>query len=93
MNQWYKQLIKPAWAPPAKVFGPVWLVLYVGIGITFGAATYMFVKAQIPWLVLLPFLLNLVFNIAFTPLQFKLRNNKLALLAIVLVFVSVIWAF
>jgi translocator protein len=25
----YQQLAKPAWAPPAAVFGPVWSVLYV----------------------------------------------------------------
>ena len=25
----YEQLVQPAWAPPAWVFGPVWTVLYV----------------------------------------------------------------
>ena len=92
MNQWYKQLAKPSWAPPAKLFGPVWTVLYLGILLTFGAAAYMFAKSQISWLVLLPFVLNIVFNIAFTPLQFKLRNNKLALLDIFLVLLTLIWA-
>lgn len=28
----YPQLVKPRWAPPAEVFGPVWTLLYVGIG-------------------------------------------------------------
>ena len=28
----YPQLDKPRWAPPARVFGPVWTLLYVGIG-------------------------------------------------------------
>ena len=92
MNQWYKQLAKPSWAPPAKVFGPVWTVLYIGIVFTFGATAYMFAKSQISWLVLLPFVLNIVFNAAFTPLQFKLRNNNLALLDIFLVLLTLIWA-
>jgi translocator protein len=92
MNQWYKQLAKPSWAPPAQLFGPVWLVLYIGIVVTFGAAAYMFAKSQISWFVLLPFILNIVFNIAFTPLQFKLRNNSLALLDILLVLFTLIWA-
>lgn len=92
MNQWYKQLAKPSWAPPAKVFGPVWTVLYIGIIITFGAAAYMFAKSQISWLVLLPFVLNIVFNVAFTPLQFTFRNNNLALLDIFLVLLTLIWA-
>ena len=29
----YGRLRKPAWAPPAAVFGPVWTLLYTGIGI------------------------------------------------------------
>ena len=29
----YAQLSKPSWAPPASVFGPVWSVLYVLMGI------------------------------------------------------------
>ncbi len=30
---WYAQLAKPGWTPPAWVFGPVWLVLYLSMGI------------------------------------------------------------
>ena len=92
MNQWYKQLAKPTWALPARLFGPVWTILYIGIMITFGAAAYMFAKSQISWLVLLPFILNIVFNVAFTPLQFKLRNNYLALVDIFLVLLTLVWA-
>jgi tryptophan-rich sensory protein len=92
MNQWYKQLAKPTWSPPARLFGPVWTILYIGIFITFGTAAYMFAKSQISWLVLLPFMLNIVFNVAFTPLQFKLRNNYLALVDILLVLLTLVWA-
>jgi translocator protein len=30
----YAQLVKPAWAPPAGVFGPVWSVLYLLMGVS-----------------------------------------------------------
>jgi tryptophan-rich sensory protein len=92
MNQWYKELAKPTWAPPARLFGPVWTILYIGIMITFGAAVYMVAKLQISWLVLFPFILNVVFNVAFTPLQFKLRNNFFALVDIILVLLTLVWA-
>ncbi len=30
----YAQLVRPTWAPPASVFGPVWSVLYLLMGIS-----------------------------------------------------------
>lgn len=32
----YAQLSKPAWAPPAALFGPVWSVLYLLMGVAAG---------------------------------------------------------
>jgi benzodiazapine receptor len=29
----YAQLVRPSWAPPASVFGPVWSVLYLLMGV------------------------------------------------------------
>ena len=29
----YGQLVQPSWAPPASIFGPVWTILYVLMGI------------------------------------------------------------
>lgn len=31
--KFYAQLVKPSWAPPAWVFGPVWSVLYTLMGV------------------------------------------------------------
>jgi tryptophan-rich sensory protein len=90
---WYAQLIKPSWAPPAWLFGPVWTVLYLIIFISFGAVFLKVGKGEIPKAVALPFILNLIFNFAFTPLQFGLRNNYLAASDIALVFVTLVWSF
>lgn len=32
-GEWYLELAKPAWTPPGWLFGPVWTVLYVTIGV------------------------------------------------------------
>ncbi len=89
---WYSQLIKPTWSPPSWIFGPVWTFLYVLIAISFGKVFMMAWQKQIPWFVALPFILNLIFNAAFTPLQFGLKNNLLAGTDILLVLITLIWA-
>lgn len=89
---WYSQLIKPSWSPPSWLFGPVWTVLYAIIAVSFGTVFYKMFTGKIPRIVALPFALNLVFNFAFTPIQFGLKNNLLAAADILLVLGTLIWA-
>ena len=89
---WYSQLIKPSWAPPSWLFGPVWSVLYVIIAVTYGMVFYRAFTGKLSWLVALPFILNLIFNLIFTPIQFGLKNNLLAAMDILLVVATLIWA-
>jgi tryptophan-rich sensory protein len=87
----YSELIKPTWSPPSWLFGPVWTVLYAIIAVSFGSVFIKTFKHELSWMVALPFILNLVFNFLFTPLQFGLKNNFLAAIDIVLVLVTIIW--
>lgn len=89
---WYAQLAKPFFAPPAWVFGPVWTALYIVIAISFGYVLLQTLKRRLPFAVLLPFILNLLFNAAYTPIQFGLRNNLLASVDILLVLGTLVWA-
>ncbi len=89
---WYGQLAKPFFAPPASVFAPVWTVLYLIIAVSFGYVLLQTLKRRFPFSVLLPFILNLVFNLAYTPIQFGLKNNALASIDILLVLGTLAWA-
>ena len=88
----YKSYIKPSWAPPSSVFGPVWSVLYILIAISFIKVFISFFNKKISFITLLPFILNLFFNLIFTYIQFGLRNNTFATLDIILVLGTLIWA-
>ena len=88
----YAEFLKPSWAPPSWLFGPVWMVLYAIIAVSFGTVFYKAFTKKIPRKVALPFALNLVFNFAFTPIQFGLKNNLLASLDILIVVGTLIWA-
>ncbi|MFA6797162.1 MAG: TspO/MBR family protein [Candidatus Paceibacterota bacterium] len=94
MNQydWYSTLIKPSFSPPSWIFGPVWTVLYILIAISFGYVIYLYFTNKVSFLVLLPFILNLIFNFSFTYLQFGLQNNYLAAVDILLVLGTLIWS-
>jgi len=90
-NNWYSSLIKPSWSPPAWLFGPVWTFLYILIAISFGRVFILAYQKKIAFIIALPFILNLIFNFAFTPLQFGSKNLVLASIDILLVLFMLIW--
>lgn len=90
-NNWYSLLIKPSWSPPAWLFGPVWTFLYILIAISFGRVFILTYQKEIAFIIALPFILNLIFNFAFTPLQFGSKNLVLASFDILLVLFMLIW--
>jgi len=87
-ENWYPDLPKPSWTPPAWVFGPVWTVLY----------TMMAVAAAIVWVVrdrggdiccpLGAFGVQLLLNMAWSILFFGLKSPLLGFLDICLLWVA-----
>lgn len=92
IKEQYATFQKPSWAPPSWVFGPVWTFLYIIIAISFGRVGYLLAGGEVPGIIAIPFVLNLIFNIAYTPIQFRLRNFSLAFLDILLVLGTLTWA-
>jgi len=89
VNTWYPGLAKPAWNPPAWVFGPVWTVLYI----TMAVAAWLvwrrtgFPNARTPlgW-----FAVQLVLNAGWSICFFGLRNPGLAVVEILLLWASIL---
>lgn len=88
VRDWYPGLAKPAFNPPAWVFGPVWTVLYVLMGIT------LYLIWREGWhrpevrVAVILFLAQLGLNGAWSILFFGLHSPALALLDI-----AALWGF
>ncbi|WP_442482732.1 TspO/MBR family protein [Aeoliella sp. SH292] len=89
--EWYNSLAKPDWTPQPATIGLIWRILYPIILITFGFVFVQAFRRKLPWLVALPFAINLVANLLFTPIQFGLRNLPLASIDILIVGVTILW--
>lgn len=89
--EWYNSLAKPSWTPQPATIGMIWQILYPVILISFGFVFVQAFRGKVSWLVALPFAINLLANVIFTPIQFGLRNLPLAAVDILIVWASIIW--
>jgi len=82
ITAWYPALDKPAWTPPSWLFGPIWTVLYMLMGI---AAWRVWRRDGMreARLALGVFAIHLVFNAAWSGIFFGLRNPGLAFVEII----------
>ena len=75
---WYDSLNKPSWTPEPSTIGTIWAVIYPLIAVAAVATVVKVFRGELPRSVLVPLALNIAANIAFTPIQFGLRNLPLA---------------
>lgn len=89
LRDWYPLLIKPYWRPPDTVFGPVWTLLYITMGI---AAWRVFLhRHQLRSKALKIFFAQLAINGAWSFLFFGLKSPFLGLLDIFFLIGFLIW--
>ena len=88
---WYNSLAKPSWTPAPATIGLIWKILYPVILISFGFVFVQTIRGKVGWMVALPFAINLVANLIFTPIQFGMRNLPLAAVDILVVWATIIW--
>jgi benzodiazapine receptor len=88
-GDFYERLVRPAWAPPPYLFGPVWSVLYFLMGIAAGLVWRAggFEGAR---LALTLFVVQLGFNALWTWLFFAWRLGMWAFIEIVVLWLLIL---
>ena len=87
---WYNQLLAPPLTPPDGIFGIVWAVLYVLIGVAAFLALKNFPKENTKTAACL-FLLQLGMNACWTPVFFGERNLLAAFILVLAMAAEGIW--
>ncbi len=80
-GRWYEQLDKPSWTPPNWAFPVVWMILYGMIAVS----GWILWTAPPPAEIALPlglWVLQLVFNAAWSPAFFGLRRPDLGMVVV-----------
>ncbi|GAO30135.1 TspO/MBR family protein [Geofilum rubicundum] len=87
--EWYATLNRPSFSPPNWLFGPVWTILYILLGISF-----FLVWKEAPGKnrnrALLIFGVQMVLNFAWTFIFFYFKMLQLALMEILLLWLSIL---
>lgn len=81
-DDWYWTLAKPSWTPPPWLFGPVWTLLYLMMGVSLWLL-WRNRRATHGRLAFTLFLTQLALNFAWTPVFFGMHAIGLALAVIV----------
>lgn len=89
INGWYADLTKPPLVPPNEVFGPVWITLYIMMGIAL-FLVWNAKKSKTPF-VYVSFFLQLVLNTGWSLAFFGLQLPWLGSIVIILLISAIIW--
>ena len=87
--EWYATLNRPSFNPPNWIFGPVWTTLYILMGISF-FLVWKQEESKVRNRAILIFLLQLLLNFAWSFIFFYFNMIGLALVEIVLLWISIV---
>lgn len=87
---WYGGLNKPPFSPPNWLFGPVWIVLFLLMGIALFLVWRQGMHAPGVVIALIVFAVQLVLNILWSFLFFKLQSPLCGFIEIVILWLAII---
>ena len=87
-DQFYRELVRPHWAPPANVFGPVWTVLYCCMA---GAAWLVWREGFMRHRTALAvYVVQLVLNALWSWIFFAWREGRWAFVEVLLLWAAIL---
>lgn len=87
---WYKTLIKPSFSPPNSIFSPVWIALFLLMGISLFLVWQKNQKDKKVKIALLFFTVQLVLNILWSVIFFGLKSPLLAFIEIIILWFAIL---
>ncbi len=88
ISTWYAQLIKPGWNPPNWLFGPVWSILYILMGVSL--AMVLNSTSTLKTKAVIVFSVQLILNLAWSYIFFVQKNMGGALIEIIFLLIFII---
>ena len=78
---WYRKITLPAWTPPDRVFGPVWTVLYAGMGLAVARVLQRLPTGVVMWKTPAVglWILHYALNLCWAPAFFGAQRLRLGL--------------
>ena len=87
--EWYTGLIKPSFTPPNGVFGPVWTVLYLLMGVALYLVWRQGIRDRRVRVAMALFFGQLALNVLWTVLFFGMQSPRLAFFEIILLLLAI----
>ncbi len=85
-SDWYQNINKPSWNPPPWIFGPVWSALYLMMA----TAAFLVWRTQGWSRAMTAYLVQLIFNAAWTPLFFGAKRIDWAFVDILALWFAIV---
>lgn len=89
VNTWYKTIIKPDFTPPNWLFAPVWTILYLLMGFSWGRINKI-AKNQELITVNVAFIIQLLLNFSWSFIYFGANKIGIAFVDIILLWIFII---
>jgi translocator protein len=89
INNWYATLAKPSFNPPNYLFGPVWTVLYILMGISL-YFIFQSPKSELRNTALFIFAIQLLLNLSWSFIFFYFQSPFYALIIIIAMWIGIL---